>query len=70
MHMHYLITQDSDIEMYLRHLDGVGGGAGKLKTLLVLLPVTLRGVHYVVTRWGLSVLTIPARRELDVDLQL
>ena len=68
--MYYLIAKDSDIEMYLRHLDWVGGGAGKVKALIVLLSVTLGGVHHVVTRWRLSVLTIPARRELDVDLQL
>ena len=65
-----LIAQHPDIEMYLRHPDWVGGGAVKLKTLIVLLPVTLRGVYHMVTRCGLSVLTIPTGWELDVDLQL
>ena len=65
-----LVTQHSDIEMYLRHLDWVGGGAGKVKALIMLLSVTLGGVHHVVTRGGLYVLSIPASRELDVDLEL
>ena len=56
--------------MDLWHPDGVGGGAGEGKTLVVLLPVTLGGVHHVVTGGGLHPLTVPARRELDVDLEL
>ena len=56
--------------MYLRHSDGVGGGAREVKALLVLLSVTLGGVHHMVTRGRLHPLTIPAGRELDVDLQL
>ena len=66
----HLIAQHPDIEMDLRHPDGVGGGAGEVKTLVVLLPVTLGGVHHVVTRWGLHPLTIPASRELYIDLKL
>ena len=56
--------------MYLRHPHWVGGGTGELKTLIVLISVTLGGVHHVVTRGGLHPLTVPARRELDVDLEL
>ena len=65
-----LIAQHPDIEMYLRHPDGVGGGAGKLKTLVMLLPVTLRGVHHMVTSGRLHPLSIPTGRELDVNLEL
>ena len=56
--------------MYLRHLDGVGGGAGKVEALIVLLPIALGGVHHVVTRRGLHPLAIPTSGELDVNLQL
>ena len=65
-----LITQDPDIEVDLRHPDWVRGGAVKVKALVVLIPVALGGVHHVVTRGGLYVLSIPASRELDVDLEL
>ena len=65
-----LISQDPDIEVYLRHPDGVGGGAGKLKTLIVLISIALRGEHHVVTRGRLQPLAIPTRRELDVDFKL
>ena len=66
----YLVTKNSDIEVYLRHPDRVGGGAVKVKALIVFIPITLRSIHDVVTRGGLHILTIPACRELDVDLQL
>lgn len=56
--------------MYLRHPHWVGGGTGELKTLIVLISVTLGGVHHVVTGGGLHPLTVPTRWELDVDLEL
>ena len=46
----YLIAQHSDIEVNLWHPDGMGGGAVKLKALVMLISIALRGVHHVITR--------------------
>ena len=69
-----LIVEHSDIQVYLRHLNGMGGGTFEVKALVepvVLLLVALVAVHHVLRPLlSLQVDSVPAGGELDVYFQL
>ena len=65
-----LIVEDADIEMDLRHLDGVRGRTVKVEAFIVFVSVALHAIGHVVPGLGLHVGAVPASRKLDVHLQL
>ena len=69
-----LIVEHSDIQVYLRHLNVMGGGTFEVKALVepvVLLLVALVAVHHVLRPLlSLQVDSVPAGGELDVYFQL
>ena len=64
-----LVAQDPDVEVDLRHPDRVGVGAREVEALVELGPA-LQGVGDVALVGRLRPLSVPAGRELDVDLKL
>ena len=64
-----LVSKNPHIQMNLRYSHGVGLRTVEVKTL-VEVRSTLQSIGHVTLISCLSILTIPARGELDIQLQL